>query len=320
MTSVTTVGTKSVKTTEVNKMSNVDNKYKSAKHVALPAQYTDTGNASFFANLCGQDIRYSHTSRKWFIWDGKRWAVDKTGAIYRKAKGAVRKMLKMASKVADDDKRRALVKHALKSQDESRLKAMLRLAESEPGIPVTEVQLDSDLWLLNVENGTLDLRTGELRPHRQEDLITKLIPVSYDPDATCPTWDAFLQRIMDGSEDLIRFLQKAIGYSLTGSTKEQVIFILYGTGANGKSTFLITIHSLLGDYARQTPTETLLTKSGNTIPNDVARLKGARFVDAAEAENGKKLAEALVKRLTGGDKITARFLYGEFFEFDPTFN
>jgi len=305
--------------TEVSKMSNVDNKYKSVKHLALPAQHTDTGNATFFANLYGQVVRHCHTSHKWLIWDGRRWAEDKTGEIYCKAKEAVRKMFRMACKHKDDEKRAKLVKHALNSQYESRLRAMINLVRSEDGIPVTQDALDSDPWLLNVENGTLDLRIGELRPHRQEDLITKLIPVPYEANATCPTWNAFLQRIMGGSEDLIRFLQKAIGYSLTGSTKEQVIFILYGTGANGKSTFLITIHSLLGDYARQTPTETLLTKWGNRIPNDVARLKGARFVDAAEAESGKHLAEGLIKQLTGGDKISARFLYGEYFEFDPTF-
>ncbi len=124
---------------------------------------------------------------------------------------------------------------------------------------------------------------------------------------------------MGGDQELIKFLQEAVGYALTGDIREQVIFIFYGTGANGKSTFLVTIHSLLGDYAQQTPTETLLIKRGNGIPNDVARLKGARFVNAAESENGKQLAEALVKQLTGGDKISARFLYGEFFEFDVTF-
>ena len=300
-------------------MTNDNGNSKSAAHAELPSQLTDTGNASFFAKLHGKDVRYCHTSRKWLIWEGKRWAQDKTGEIYRKAKEAARKMLKMASNHPDDEKREKLAKHALSTESEARLRAMINLARSEPGIPVTEVELDADPWLLNVLNGTLDLKTGELRPHLREDLITKFSPVRYDPDATCPTWDAFLRYIMDGDEDLIRFLQKAIGYSLTGSTKEQVFFIFYGTGANGKSTFLITIHSLLGDYARQTPTETLLTKWGNKIPNDVARLKGARFVNAAESESGKHLAEALVKQLTGGDKISARFLYGEFFEFDATF-
>ncbi len=281
--------------------------------------YTDTGNAGFFADLYGKDIRYCHTSHKWFIWDGKRWSEDKTAEIYRKAKDATRILLNKALKLQDDEKRKALIRHALKSQYESRLRAMINLAQSEQGIAVTEVELDSDPWLLNVENGTLNLRTGKLRAHQRKDLITKLIPVPYYPEPSCPKWDAFLNRIMGGDQELIKFLQKAVGYALTGDTREQVFFIFYGTGANGKTTFLVTIQSLLGDYARQTPTDTLLTKRGNTIPNDVARLKGARFVNAAEAESGKQLAEGLVKQLTGGDKMSARFLYAEYFDFDPTF-
>jgi putative DNA primase/helicase len=197
---------------------------------------------------------------------------------------------------------------------------MITLAQSEPGIPVTEADLDSNPWFLNVQNGTLDLKTATLRPHQREDLLTKIIPVSYDPNALCSTWDKFLAEIAAGDHDLIHFLQKSVGYSLTGSVSEQVFFILYGIGANGKSTFINTILHLLGSYAQQTPTETLLVKKHtNGIPNDVARLAGARFVAAVEAEHGRHLAEALVKQLTGGDTITARYLHKEFFEFNPTF-
>jgi len=286
---------------------------------ATPRQPTDIGNAKVFVVLQGENVRYSHTSRKWLNWDGKRWAEDNTGEIERKAKDTAIQMWEAAVRVKHHDIRMAFQKHALKTQYESRLKAMIALARSEPGIPITEAELDSDRWLLNVENGTLNLRIGKLREHRREDLITKLIPVPYNPQASCPLWDAFLNRIMGGDQELIKFLQTAVGYALVGDMREQVIFIFYGTGANGKSTFLVTIHSLLGDYARQTPTDTLLTKKGSTIPNDVARLKGSRFVEAAEVESGKQLAESLVKQLTGGDKMSARFLYGEYFEFDPTF-
>jgi putative DNA primase/helicase len=196
---------------------------------------------------------------------------------------------------------------------------MVELAKSEPGVPVTPERLDADPWVLNVCNGTLDLRTGHLRPHARADLLTKLAPVTYDPGALCPTWEAFLSRILAGDVALIRFVQKVIGYSLTGSTQEQCLFILYGAGANGKSTLIQTISALLGDYARQTPTESLLVQRGDGVRNDLARLQGARFVSAVEVEGGRRLAEALVKQLTGGDTITARFLYGEHFEFQPMF-
>jgi putative DNA primase/helicase len=196
---------------------------------------------------------------------------------------------------------------------------MIALAKSEPGIPVTPQQLDANSWVLNVRNGTLDLRTGQLRPHAREDLLTKLAPVVYDPEAQCPLWEAFLSRIVANDAELIRFVQKALGYSLTGSTQEQCLFILYGTGANGKSTLIQTISALLGDYARQTPTETLLVQRGDGVRNDLARLQGARFVSAVEVEGSRKLAEVLVKQLTGGDTLTVRYLYQEHFEFQPAF-
>jgi putative DNA primase/helicase len=173
--------------------------------------------------------------------------------------------------------------------------------------------------LLNVENGTLNLRTGELEKHKKEDYITRLAQVTYDPKATAPTWDRFLNEIMQENAALVEFLRRGIGYAATGSTEEQCLFILYGTGANGKSTFLNTLKALLGDYSQQTPTDSLLVKRDGAIPNDLARLKGARLVTAIEAEDGKRLAESLVKQLTGGDTITARFLRQEFFEFEPTF-
>jgi putative DNA primase/helicase len=280
---------------------------------------TDTGNGKIFAHRHGQDVRFCHDSKKWLMWDDRRWVPDRTGEINRRAKETAIHMMHSATRLKDVDRQHSLVKHALKSQYESRIRAMIALAQSEPGISVTEADLDSDQWLLNVQNGTLNLKTGQLGQHRREALLTNLAPVEYDKKALCPIWDKFLADIMGGDNDLIRFLQKTIGYSLTGSTREQVFFILFGTGANGKSTFINTIHKLLGSYALQTATQTILTKQGTSIPNDVARLKGARFVSAVETEFGKQLAESLVKQLTGGDKMTARFLYGEYFEFHPTF-
>ena len=224
-----------------------------------------------------------------------------------------------ASRAADEDIRKRIAKHAMASESAHKLRAMLEMASSEPGIPVLPDQLDRDPWQLNVYNGTVNLRTGALEPHRADHLITKLAPVSYDPDADCPLWLSFLDRVMDGDRDLIGFLQRAVGYSLTADTGEQCFFILHGSGANGKTTFLQAISALLGDYALQTPTDTLLIRRGGGIPNDLARLRGARLVTAIEADEGRRLAEALVKQVTGGDKVTARFLHAEFFEFVPEF-
>ncbi len=301
---------------EVEQIARSVGKYRPA---APGENLTDVGNARRLVAMHGQDVRYCPPLGKWLVWDGKRWAVDETGGIVRRAKVTVTAMYKEAARIMDSNDRKELAKHAARSESEARINAMISLAMSEPNIPVTPDQLDRNPWILAVQNGTVDLRTGQLLSPRREDLITKLAPVEYDAEARCPTWERFLKEIMEGDQELVRFLQKAIGYSLTGSTSEQCLFILYGTGANGKSTLLSTLRSLLGDYARQTPTDTLLVKRGNTIPNDIARLRGARLVSAVEAEDGRRLAEALVKQLTGGDTITARFLHREFFEFETTF-
>src|SRR5690606_8207541 len=175
-----------------------------------------------------------------------------------------------------------VLRFANSSENRSRLESMIVLAQSRPGIPARPEDFDADPWLLNVNNGTLDLRTGELRDHRREDLITKIVPVDYKPDAECPRWESFIHEIMDGDEELIRYLQKAVGYSLTGDISEQAFFFLHGAGSNGKSVFLSTIKTLMGDYGQQAPSSLLLLKKGEGVPNDVARLKGARFVSTTE--------------------------------------
>src|SRR5215217_5920695 len=244
-----------------------------------------------------------------------RWERDDAGRVHRLAKERVRGIYREASDAEDEDRRKALAKHATASESETRIRAMIELAKSE--VPISPDKLDADPWLLNVLNGTIDLRTGELREHRREDLITKLAPVEYDPQAKAPTWEVFLGRVLP-SEDLRGFVQRAAGYSATGGTSEQCLFIHHGPGANGKSTFQETITAALGDYAMRTPTETLLVKRSGGVPNDVARLKGARFVTASETEEGRRLAESLVKDLTGQDTISARFMWAEWFDFKPT--
>lgn len=280
---------------------------------------SDYGNAERLVARGNGDLRFSHELNQWYIWDGTRFAQDKTGAVIARAKDTIRSIYVDAANEDDPAERKRLVKHALKHENVARLTAMVTLAQSEPGVPVTVEDLDRDPWLLNMQNGTLDLRTGALQPHDRTHLMTKRVEVAYDPDATCPRFLAFLDRIMGGNADLVTFLQRAIGYSLTGLTTERVIMILFGEGKNGKSTFLEVFRSLLGDYAMRTPTETLLAKRESGIPNDVARLRGLRFVTAAESEEGQRLAEAKIKDMTGGDVISARFMRGEFFDFMPTF-
>jgi putative DNA primase/helicase len=195
---------------------------------------------------------------------------------------------------------------------------MVSLAQSEAGIPVRVEDLDADLMKFNVTNGTVDLITGELLPHNHRDKITKLAPVTYDPDAKAPAWDAFLKEIFAGNENMIRFLQRAVGYTLTGSVAEQILLLLWGTGANGKTTFLEVLRFIFGDYALAAAFTTF-TLQGDGVRNDIARLKSARLVSANEGSDGQRLDEALVKQLTGGDTIAARHLYAEHFEFKPTF-
>src|SRR5215207_6529092 len=278
---------------------------------------TDTGNAERLADRHGANLRYCHPWGKWLLYYGTRWRVDDRGAVVRLAKDTARSIFEEAKEAHSDAAANQLGKWASSSLSESKLRAMISLCQSEPGIPVLPDELDASPDLLNVLNGTIDLRSGKLREHRREDLITRIVPVEYDPDANAPAWETFLQRVLPG-EELRAFVRRAVGYSATGDTSEQCMLINHGGGANGKSTFQETIAAALGDYAMRAPTEMLLAKRAGGIPNDVARLKGARFVAASETEEGRRLAESLIKDLTGQDTITARFMRAEWFDFEPT--
>ena len=276
---------------------------------------TDLGNARRLVHRHGRNLRYCWLWRKWLVWDGKRWVKDDTGEVYRLAKETVSSIYQEAAAAPNDQARKDLGKHATRSEAGARIKEMVDLARSD--VPVMPDELDASPDLLNTESGTIDLRTGELREHRREDLITKIAPTTYRPDAAAPTWEAFLERVLPG-EDLRAFVQRAVGYSATGDTSEQCMFINHGGGANGKSTFQEAIAAALGDYAMRAPTEMLLAKRSDGVPNDVARLKGARFVSASETEEGRRLAESRIKDLTGQDTITARFMKAEWFDFAPS--
>ncbi len=195
------------------------------------------------------------------------------------------------------------------------------LASALDGIAIGDPQcFDADPYLLNVENGTIDLRTGEIRAHSHDDLITKLVPIQYDPGASCPRWLQFLEEVFGGDRQTIDFVRRALGYSLIGVTKEHAFFVLYGTGANGKSTMLEIVAKILGDYGATASSETFVVdRRAGAATNDLARLRGVRFVSAIETSERCELAEAFVKAVTGGDRVAARLLYHEFFEYRPVF-
>lgn len=284
---------------------------------------TDTGNARRLVRLYGDNIRFVHESGSWLIWDKNRWIEDKRSQLYQFAWNTCADMLREAAdliEAGDTKSGQKLQTWAVASESSSKLRNMIDLASHVPGVRITTGHLDQQPHILNCKNGTLDLLSYELRPHSSDDLLTKIIPTPYEPDAKCPTWERFLYRIMDGNKNLVSFLQRAIGYTLTADVSEQVWFFMYGSGKNGKSTFIETIKELLGDYSMKLPSESLMSKtnSPNFVGNDLAQLPGARLVIASETEEGRRLNEALVKDLTGGDTIKCRFLHHEFFEFNPT--
>jgi putative DNA primase/helicase len=283
-------------------------------------RFTDLGNARRFVARYRDRLRYCEKWARWFVWDGMRWKEDETLQVYNLGATLIRSLYGLAKKIPNEEERDAFLSHLVKSESWRSITAMLNLAKSEPSIAIRPSDLDADPWLLTVNNGTLDLRTGKLRPHEQRDLITKLAPAAFEPEASCTNWLAFLDLVMRGRSNLVAFLQRAFGYCLTGITSDKAMFILYGaSGDNGKSTMIDVIQRLLGDYATRTPTDTFLKKRDGGIPNDIAKLKGARFVWASENERGSRLSEALIKEMTGSDKMSARFMRGEFFEFYPEF-
>lgn len=280
---------------------------------------TDGGNARRMVALHGDLFRYCDPWGKDLIWDGRRWEVDRTRQLERIAKATVRQMYEAAPAVTDTAKRQDLAKWAARSDMLPRYRAMVDLARSEPGITVLPEELDADPYLLNVQNGTLDLRTGDLKDHDPADLLTKMAGTSWDPDATAPRFEQFLREIFAGDAELIRFWQAFFGYCLTGSTKEQVLAFLYGLGANGKSTLLDVLMELMAEYATQSEPELLLARYGNSHPTGLADLHGARLVVTTEVGQGRRVDEVQVKQLTGGDRIKARFMRQDFFEFKPEF-
>jgi len=282
-----------------------------------PSRCTDLANSERLVARYGTDLRSCKAWGEWACWDGRRWKLDTTYYPITLGKRVARSIYQEAADAETKEERQELGAWARRSEAEARINAMVSLARD--ALPIEPQQFDTNPWALNVRNGTIDLRTGELRPHRREDYITKLVDLEYAPQAPCPRWLAFLERIMDGNAGLIRFLQRAMGYSATGSARERRLIITYGTGKNGKGVFLQTGRQVLGDYSLRTPSATFLARRNDAIPNDLAALRGARFVFASETNDGRRLDEATIKDLTGGEDISARFMRAEWFSFTPTF-
>ena len=280
---------------------------------------SDMGNARRLIVRHGSKIRYCHAYGKWLVWDGTRWQIDDTGAIMRLAKETVLGMYADAAGIAGDGQRAAFVKWALASQSRARLENMIALAKTEPEVSIAPDELDANPWLLNTTTKTINLKEWKFYDHNPADLLTRCIRVPFDPKAKCPTWERFVTRIMNGDAELVAYLQRALGYTLTGDVSEQCLFFMFGSGRNGKSTFVEVIMSLMGEYMAKTPSDTLMQKDRSGVSNDVARLAGKRLVVSSETDEGQRLSEQKIKDIVGGDRVSARFLHQEFFEFSPQF-
>lgn len=280
--------------------------------------HTDYGNAERLVYWHGDNIRYCDPMKSWFVWDSKRWKPDNL-AIERLAKDTVRRIYSEASLFDDADKRKSIASHGGKSEANNRIQAMISLARSESGVIINPDDLDRDGFLLNCKNGTINLKTGELQEYHKGDFITKIIPIEYDKKAKCPKWEQFLNEIFKDDKDLIHFIQYAVGYSLTNSVNEQCFFICYGGGANGKSVFLDTMEFIFGDYGRRVNPSTFEDMHQNGAREDIAGLKQIRYISTIETGQGKRLAENLLKQMTGDSTIRARFLYQNSFEFEQTY-
>ena len=279
---------------------------------------TDYGNAERLVRRHGNDLRFCASLGGWLAWDGVRWGKDETGEVVRRAKETVRSIAVEAATSDHEESRRGLLAHSLASEKASRLTAMVNLAQSEAGVPVRAEDLDADPWLLNVQNGVIDLRTGQLGPPRREALCTKLAPVAYDPAATCPAFDAFLAEVQPDPE-VRACLLRILGYSLTGVVREHIFPIHHGDGGNGKGTLRDVMLAVLGEYATEVPAALLMSKDkGDVHPTEKMVLRGARFASASETQKGRAIDEALVKLVTGGDPITARYMRQDFVTFLPT--
>ncbi len=272
-----------------------------------PPAFTDEALALRFADKHRTSLRFIATWGKWMIWDGRKWATDDTLAGFDHARAICR------SAAAECNKQKV----ASNLASAKTVAAVERLAKADRAIAATVTQWDQDPWLLNTPDGVINLRTGKRGPHNPMDYLTSITSVS--PAGKCPIFQRFLERITDGDIELQNFLKRVAGYALTGATSAHAMFFLYGTGGNGKGVFINALSGILNDYHRTSPIETFTATSFAQHPTELAGLRGARLVTSNETEENRRWAEARIKALTGGDKISARFMRQDFFEFTPQF-
>ncbi|MBL8828896.1 MAG: hypothetical protein JNM18_18090 [Planctomycetaceae bacterium] len=292
----------------------------STESLVRPENRTDAANAKRFVRRFGRDVRWCEPWRTWLRYDGKRWAQDTTLYVEALAKQCVDALWDSFTEVmrdVDHTTRSAIQKYITGSNSARGIRDALTVAKSD--LAITVEQLDRDPWLFNCANGTLDLKSNKLRAHDRRDFITKVCDVPYSDDAQCPRWRAFVREIFDGDTELVSYVQRLVGYTLTGCQREHLLPICHGNGCNGKSIFLNTLMEVIGEaYAMKADRSLLMASRTDQHPTNIASLYGKRLAAAIETESGRRLNESLVKELTGGDVLTARRMREDFWSFKPT--
>jgi putative DNA primase/helicase len=285
--------------------------------IAVDRGLTETAAAERFAATYGADLRYDHSRRQWFVYREHLWKTDRDGEVKRRAIQCARDLQAEGSSLLDSAARNKVMSFAKFCQSQPGISRVLSIAQNLEPLACTGEDWNRDPWLLGASNGVLNLKTGDISPGEREDLISLCLGVPHDPEADCPRWKRFVSEVFGGDETLVEYLQRVLGYTLTGFTTEQVWFLLFGDGANGKSTLLNVVGHVLGDYAKTVPFSMFELPQRSAVPDDVATLVDRRYVTASESIEAAKLNESRIKMLTGGDRIPARPLYGQWFEFDP---
>jgi putative DNA primase/helicase len=283
----------------------------------LNLRQSDYGNAQGLRILYGDEIRYCPEEKDWRVFDGVIWRMNQGHLAWQKTVESIHERMRRLA--ARDHQDKELKRFLQKAENSGSVRATLTMAANTPSLVRSATDYDHDPEMLGVQNGIIDLRTGEFRSSRYDDWLTMRAGCDFVVEAECPKWDRFLQQIFADSEELIKHVQKAVGYCLTGLTNEQVFFLCRGNGANGKSTLLEIVKAMLGDYAATAPLDTFDARRKSEQTNDLARLMGRRFVTIVESEQDRYLAEAKIKSASGEEKITCRYLHKEFFEYLPQF-